>query len=77
MPKKKKIDPKVLIKAVESGLPRRDIMAQFGFTIPIQVTIYYLDALVEVGRAKGIVSRQPKVKTAEKAKTFDLSVLSR
>lgn len=55
---RKKIDTKALIKAVESGLPRRDIMAQFGFTNPNQVTTYYLDALVELGRAKGIVGRQ-------------------
>lgn len=60
MPKKKKIDNKTLIKAVESGLSRKEIMAQFGFKIPGQVTTYYLDALVEAGKAKGIVGRPPK-----------------
>ncbi len=60
MPKKKKIDSKALIKAVESGLTRREIMARFGFKIPGQVTTYYLDALVGAGRAKGIVGRPPK-----------------
>ena len=60
MPKKKKIDSKTLIKAVESGLARREIMAQFGFKIPGQVTTYYLDALIETGRAKSIVGRKPK-----------------
>jgi AbrB family looped-hinge helix DNA binding protein len=60
MPKKKEIDSKALIKAVESGLTRKKIMAQFGFKIPGQVTTYYLDALIGAGRAKGIVGRPPK-----------------
>ncbi len=60
MPKKKEMDLKALIKAVESGLTRREIMAQFGFKIPGQVTTYYLDGLVEAGRAKSIVGRPPK-----------------
>ncbi|MEE9517081.1 MAG: AbrB/MazE/SpoVT family DNA-binding domain-containing protein [Candidatus Adiutricales bacterium] len=60
MPKKKEIDSKALIKAVESGLTRKKIMAQFGFKIPGQVTTYYLDALIEAGRARGIVGRPPK-----------------
>jgi hypothetical protein len=63
MPQKKEIDNKALIKAVESGMSRREIMVQFGFKIPGQVTTYYLEALVEAGRAKGIVGRQPKVKS--------------
>ncbi len=73
MPRKKKIDTKALIKAVESGLSRRDIMAQFGFNNPNQVTAYYLNALVETGRAKGIVSRRLKVKTSVRAKPIKVN----
>lgn len=65
MPKKKEIDNKGLIKAVESGLSRKEIMAQFGFKIPGQVTTYYLDALIEAGRAKGIAGRSPKAARKE------------
>ena len=64
MPRKKKIDSKALIKAVESGLARKEIMAQFGFTAPVQVTTYYLDSLVESGQAKAIVGRQSKTRKA-------------
>jgi hypothetical protein len=66
MPRKKKIDTKALIEAVESGTPRKDIMAQFGFNNPNQVTAYYLDALVELGRAKAIVGRQLKDTSSKK-----------
>lgn len=66
MSRKKKIDSKALVKAVESGLPRREIMAQFGFTAPVQVTTYYLDSLIQTGKAKAIVGRQPKTGKAGK-----------
>jgi hypothetical protein len=68
MPQKKKIDNKVLIKAVESGTTRTEIMAQFGFKTRGQVTTHYLDSLVEVGRAKGIVGRQPTAKPGKALK---------
>jgi AbrB family looped-hinge helix DNA binding protein len=64
MPPKKKVDAKALIKAVESGTTRTEIMAQFGFSNRSQVSTRYLDALVEAGRAKGITSRQPKAASA-------------
>ncbi len=60
MAKKKEVDLKALIKAVESGLPRKEIMNQFGFSSPVQVNTYYLDALIDTGRAKGISGREPK-----------------
>jgi len=66
MPRKKTIDPKALIKAVESGTPRREIMRQFGFKSPVQVNTYYLDALIDAGKAKQIKSRQPKAANVEK-----------
>ncbi len=60
MAKKKEIDLKALINAVESGSPRKEIMNQFGFTSPVQVNTYYLDALIDTGRAKDILGRKPK-----------------
>jgi hypothetical protein len=60
MPRKKDIHLKALVDAVESGVPRREIMKRFGFKTPAQVTTYYLDGLVEMGRAKSVMSRQPK-----------------
>ena len=38
----------------------KEIMAQFGFTSPVQVTTYYLDSLIETGQAKAIVGRNPR-----------------
>ncbi len=73
MPQKKEIDNKALIKAVESEMSRREIMAQFGFKAPGQVTTHYLDALVEAGRAKGIVGRQPTAKSGKKAKVLKVN----
>ncbi len=60
MPRKKEIHLKALVDAVESGVPRREIMKRFGFKSPTQVTAYYLDGLVEAGRTKPVISRQPK-----------------
>jgi hypothetical protein len=70
MAKKKAIDGTKLIEAVESGRPSREIMAEFKLNTPMQLKTYYLDALVEKGKAKPIVGRQPKTaKAAEKAKS--------
>ena len=68
MAKKKAVDAKALIMAVESGLPRKEIQAQFGFKSPGQVAVYYLDALFEKGKVKGIDGRAAKkAKPAKKA----------
>jgi hypothetical protein len=72
MAKKKDIHLKALVDAVESGVPRRDIMKRFGFNSPAQVTTYYLDELVEAGRAEAIVGRVPKA-TQEKAETVKVT----
>lgn len=78
MPRKKEIHFKALVDAVESGVPRREIMKRFGFKSPTQVTAYYLDGLVEAGRAKSITSRQPKaakaVNTVKVSKRGSISV---
>ncbi len=64
MPRKKDVHLKALVDAVESGVPRREIMSRFGFKTPAQVTAYYVDGLVEAGRAKPVLSRQPKAAKA-------------
>ena len=56
--RKKKVNLKTLVTDVESGIPRSQIMRQFGFKSPGQVTRYYLDGLIDLGRAKPIVGRQ-------------------
>ena len=60
MPRKKKVDAAKLIKAVESGKPSKEIMAEFGINTSYQLKALYLDALVEKGRAPAIVGRAGK-----------------
>lgn len=60
MPKKKKVDNEKLIKAVESGTPSTQIMAEFGIKTSAQLKNLYLDALVEKGMAKGIAGGRKK-----------------
>jgi hypothetical protein len=71
MPKKKKVDAAKLIKAVESGRSSKEIMAEFGFNTPAQLKSYYLDALIEKGKATRITGKAPRatrVKQANKIK---------
>jgi len=71
MPRKKKVDAAKLIKAVESGRSSKEIMAEFGFNTPAQLKSYYLDALIEKGKAARITGRVPrasKIKQANKLK---------
>ena len=73
MPKKKEVDAIKLIEAIELGRPSREIMAEFGINTSIQLKSYYLDALVEMGKVKGIVGRKPKkAKPAKKTKRFKI-----
>ncbi len=58
---------------MESGTPRSEIMIQFGFKSPVMVSTYYLDALVEAGRAKWIVGRQPTAKSGKKARILKVN----
>ncbi len=60
MARKKQVDYTKLIKAVESGLPAKEIMEMFNFKTRIQLKSFYLDALVNKGKVKGIVGRAPK-----------------
>jgi hypothetical protein len=54
LPRKKKGDAAKLITASESGRPAKEIMAKFGLKTAIQLKSYYLDALMEKGKAAGI-----------------------
>jgi hypothetical protein len=60
MPRKKTVNSDKLIKAVESGLPSKEIMEKFGIKTSAQLKSLYLDALVAKGQAKGITGRTPK-----------------
>lgn len=73
MAKKKVIDLKALIKAVESGLPRKKIMNQFGFSSPVQVNTYYLDALIDTGRARAISGHQSKTELKKDQNTVKVT----
>jgi hypothetical protein len=57
MPRRKNVNRPALLKAVESGLPAMEIMKKFDLKTVIQLKSHYVDALVESGRAAGIVSR--------------------
>ena len=56
MPKKKSFNYEKLIKAVDSGAPSKEIMEKFGIKTSSQLKSAYLDALVETGQVKGVVS---------------------
>jgi len=63
MAKRIKINSKELIKAVESGLPKKEIMAKFGIKNYGQLKPLYVDALSKEGKIKGIVmSRKSKTR---------------
>ncbi len=56
MPRRKKIDPKTLIKAVEAGKTQAEIMSGFGYKTSAQVKTAYMNALIEVGKVTPITS---------------------
>jgi len=64
MPKKKEVNAREMIDAVESNLPSKEIMARFGIRTLAHLKAIYLDALVAQGRVKGIVSRRSKTSQA-------------
>jgi hypothetical protein len=57
MPRKMTVDSAKLLKAVESGIPSKDIMKDFGIKTSAQLKSLYLDALIEQGKAIGITGR--------------------
>lgn len=71
MPRKKKVDAVKLVKAVESGVPSKEIMGKFGIKTLAQLKALYLDALAEQGQVKGIISARGRAAApAEKTKDF-------
>ena len=60
MPKKKKIDLEKFAKAIDSGVPNKEIMKQFGIKTTAQLKAFYFDALVSRGVAKPITGRGGK-----------------
>ena len=61
MPKRKKIDPKGLIKMIDTGTPKAEIMEKFGIKTSTQLKVAYTNAMMETGKAA-------KIKTGRKAK---------
>jgi hypothetical protein len=59
MPRRKNVNRPALLKAIESGQPAGEIMKKFDLKTTAQLKAHYVDALVESGRAAGIVSRAP------------------
>jgi hypothetical protein len=54
MPKRKKVDAKSLIKAVEAGKTQPEIMSEFGYKSSVQVKTAYMNALIEAGKVTPI-----------------------
>jgi hypothetical protein len=66
MPKRKKIDAKTLIKAVESGKTQPEIMTEFGYKSSAQMKTAYMNALIEAGKVTPIVGgRKSKTSSAK------------
>ena len=58
MPKKKKIDPKNLLKMIDEGEEQKAILAKFGFKNSTQLKVAYANALMETGKAPEIKTRR-------------------
>lgn len=54
MPKKKALDGKALVKAVEAEESKADIMKKFGFKTGLQLKNAYMAALIETGKVAAI-----------------------
>lgn len=66
MPKKKKVDAKSLIKAIDAGKTQAEIMSEFGYKSSAQVKTAYMNALVEAGKVTPISGgRGPKAAKAK------------
>lgn len=64
MPKKKMIDGASLIKMVEDGVPRPEIMKKFKLKTSSQLTIAYAKALMDKGAIPEIVGARGGAKSA-------------
>jgi len=72
MAKRLSINSKALIKAVESGLPKKEIMNKFGIKNYGQLKPLYIDALIKEGKIKRIVNRKAKA-PAQKSKEIKVN----
>ena len=54
MPKRKKIDPKGLIKMIDAGTPQAEIMEKFGIKTSTQLKVAYTNAMMETVKAAKI-----------------------
>ena len=68
MPKRKSIDSKGLIKAVENGGTQSDIMKKFGFKTSTQLKTAYMNALVAEGKVQPIKGGRGGRKAQKKGK---------
>ncbi len=64
MPKKKAIDGASLIKMVEDGVPRPEIMKKFKLKTSSQLTLAYAKAQMEAGKIPEIVGGRGGAKSA-------------
>ena len=64
MPKRKKIDGVSLIKMIEAGVPRPEIMKKFKLKTSSQLTLAYANSLIEAGKIPEIVSGRGGAKSA-------------
>lgn len=60
MPRKKEVNADKLIKAIQSGMPSKEIMTKFGLNTSAQLKCAYNDALVAKGLIVGITGRTSK-----------------
>ena len=65
MPRKKAIDTKAMIKAVENGETSADIMKKFGFKTSTQLKTAYMNALIENGKITAIKGGRAPRKAAK------------
>ena len=55
MPKKKQIDNAKLVKMIEEGIPRPEIMKKLNIKTSNQLTVAYAKAMMEAGKIPEIV----------------------
>ena len=73
MPRKKKVDNDKLIAAVKSGMPAKEIMAEFGINTTAQMKALYFDALVEKGLAPAIAGKGGKAADDKSSKQIQVN----
>ncbi|MHA2408498.1 MAG: hypothetical protein ACXACA_09055 [Candidatus Ranarchaeia archaeon] len=67
-----KVDPKKIIDMVRKEIPDKEIMRQLGIQTKASLKRMYLDALVEAGKVKHIMTERKKKKEAPRRR--DLTI---